>query len=152
MALSVLEVGRIGIFFLTDAGTETRWKDPENQKKIRKIPSGSRPAPTSILHIPPPPLPFEKKLGKKSDHYVHIKENSDMRLKLEWGVEIQKMPNFLNKLKRIFFEKITESNGRPVVYSNTFCSALGIPFFRFSPQLHKDVVRNILFLVKKIFF
>nr|CAD2190155.1 unnamed protein product [Meloidogyne enterolobii] len=56
--------------------------------------------------------------------------------------KVSKTTEFMRNMAQCLVKQITESNGRPVVYSNTFCSALGIPFFRFSPQLHKDVRLN----------
>ncbi|KAL7080632.1 hypothetical protein ACQ4LE_000895 [Meloidogyne hapla] len=56
--------------------------------------------------------------------------------------KVSKTTEFMRNMAHCLVKQITESNGRPVVYSNAFCSALGIPFYRFSPNLHKDVRLN----------
>ena len=75
-----------------------------------------------------------------------VSRNTEFMRNMAQGLVEQVISNPKIKFLKKFFKNITESNRRPVMHCSAFCAALGVPFFRFSPRLSDDVVRNLKIL------
>ena len=48
----------------------------------------------------------------------------------------------LSHLKQVLFHQATQSDGRVVERARAWCSAVGVPYYRFAPQMSRDVAMD----------